>query len=116
MRGKVMVNGENREDNETAIKLLEQAVREDRNFAPAYAELARAYSKKAFYFAREPEEKKQLNVDAEVAVERALALDQDLAEAHSARGLILWTHAKRFPHEQAIQSFKHAIALNPKLG
>ena len=114
LRGKVMVNSENREDNETAIRLLEQAVSEDRNFAPAYVELARAYNLRAFYFAPASEQK-QLNLDAKVLVEQALALDQDLAEAHSVRGLILWTPIERFPHEQAIQSFKRAIALNAKL-
>jgi tetratricopeptide (TPR) repeat protein len=54
-------------------------------------------------------------VDAEVAVEKALALDPNLAEGHYARGFILWTHAKRFPHEQAVQSLKRALALNPNL-
>lgn len=114
LRGKVNVSSENAENNQKAIKLLEQAVAADPNFAPAYAELARAYHVKAFYFASEAEEKK-LNEDAEVAVEKALALDSNLAEAHLARGLILWTHAKRFPHEQSIQSYKRALALNPNL-
>lgn len=114
MRGKVMVGSENQEDNETAIKLLEQAVRADPSFATAWAALARAYNRKAIFFAPEAE-KKQLNVDAEVAVEKALALDPNLAEGHYARGLILWSPANRFPHEQAIQSFRRAIALNPKL-
>lgn len=114
LRGRVLVDSENREDLEAAIKLLEQATSQDPDFAPAYAELARAYSKKAFYFAPGVEGG-QLDVDAEVAIERALALDPDLAEAHAARGLHLWTHAKRFPHEQAIKSLKRAIALNPRL-
>jgi tetratricopeptide (TPR) repeat protein len=56
-----------------------------------------------------------MNENAEVAVEKALALNPDLADGHFARGIILWTHAKRFPHEQAIQSFKRAIALDPNL-
>ncbi len=51
MRGKVIVSSENPEDNEAAIKLFEQAVAADPNFAAAYAELARAYSIKARYFA-----------------------------------------------------------------
>ena len=111
MRGKVNSRSQNRENNEEAIRLLEQAIESDRNFAPAYAELARAYNTKAFYLARESEQK-QLNVDAEVNVEKALALDRDLAEAHSARGYILWTHARGFPHEQAIQSYRRALELN----
>jgi tetratricopeptide (TPR) repeat protein len=114
LRGKVMVGSQYRENNDAAIKLLEQAVKADPRFAAAWAQLARAYNIKAFYFASDSE-KKQLNVDAEVAVEKALALDPNLAEGHYARGFILWTHAKRFPHEQAVQSLKRALALNPNL-
>jgi len=114
MRGKVSVSSENPENNEAAIKLFEAAVSADPNFAAAYAELARAYSIKARYFAPAAE-KKKLNEDAEVDVEKALALDPNLAEGHFARGLILWTPYKRFPHEQAIQSYKRAIELNPNL-
>ena len=114
LRGKVNVGSENRENNDTAIKLLEQAIAVDPTYAPAYAELARAFSIKAFYFAP-ISEKARLNEDAQVALEKALRLDPNLAEAHLSRGLLLWTHANRFPHEQAAQSYKQAIALNPKL-
>ena len=114
LRGKVNAGSENRENNESAIKLLEQAIAADPNFAPAYAELAEAYNIQAFYFASGAE-KKKLNEDAEVAVAKALTLNPDLPEGHSARGLLLWTHENRFPHEQAIQSFKRALALNPNL-
>jgi tetratricopeptide (TPR) repeat protein len=114
LRGKVNADSQNRENNESAIKLLEQAIAADPNFAPAYADLARAYYVKAFYFASDAE-KKKLNEDAEVAVQKALALNQDLAEAHFARGLLLWTHGKRFPHEQTIQFYKRALSLNPNL-
>ena len=113
LRGKVNIGDDSRANNETAIKLLEQAVSADPNFAPAYAELARAYNVKAFYFASDAE-KKKLNEDAEVAVAKALALNPDLAEGHFARGLLLWTHSKRFPHELAVQSYKRALALNPE--
>jgi eukaryotic-like serine/threonine-protein kinase len=114
MRGKVIVSSENPADNESAIKLFQQAVAADPNFAGAYAELARAYSIKARFFAPVPE-KKKLNEEAEVDVEKALALDPNLAEGHFARGLILWTPYKRFPHEQAVQSYKRALELNPNL-
>jgi tetratricopeptide (TPR) repeat protein len=50
-----------------------------------------------------------------VAVEKALGIDPNLAEAHFARGLLLWNHAKRFPHEQAVQSYKKSLALDPML-
>jgi serine/threonine protein kinase/tetratricopeptide (TPR) repeat protein len=114
IRGRVKVGSDNRDDNETAIKLLEQAVAIDPNYAEAYAALARAYNTKSFFLASESE-KKQLNDDAEVAVAKALALDPKLAEGHFARGLILWTPQKRFPHEQVIQAYKRALELNPNL-
>jgi len=114
VHGKVNVSSENPDNNEAAIKLFGQAIAADPNFAAAYAELARAYTIKARYFAP-PAEKKKLNEDAEVNVEKALALDPNLAEGYFARGLILWTPYKRFPHEQAVQSYKHALELNPDL-
>ena len=114
LRGKVRVSSENREDNDAAIRALREAIAADASFAPAYATLGRAYSIKAFYFAPDSE-KKALNEDAEVSVEKALALDPNLAEAHFARGLILWTPGRRFPHDQAVRAFRQALVLDPKL-
>jgi serine/threonine protein kinase len=112
MRGKVNVSSENPDNNNAAIKLFEQSIAADPNFAAAYAELARAYTIKARYSGTAAE-KQKLYEDAEVDVEKALAIDPNLAEGHFARGLILWTPYKRFPHEQAIQSYRRAIELNP---
>ncbi len=115
MRGMVKVSSENPADNQDAIQLFKQAVAADPNFASAYAELARAYSIRVRFFAPVAE-KKPLNEEAEVDVEKALALDPNLAEGYFARGLILWTPYKRFPHEQAVQAYKRALELNPNLG
>ena len=112
LRGKIKVGSENPEDNEASIKLLEHAIAADPNYAEAYAALAQAYNVKAFLRVS-GDEKKRLNEDAELAMERSLALNPNLAQGHFVRGLILWTPHKRFPHEQAIQSFKRAIALDP---
>lgn len=114
MRARVKVISHNREEVEGAINLLEQAVAMDPNYAEAYAALAQGYSTKAFQFASESE-RKQLSEDADLAVEKALALNPNLPEGHFARGIVLWTHAKRFPNEMAIKSFKRAIALNPNI-
>lgn len=114
VRGKVKVASENREDTEAAIKVLEEAVAIDPNFAEAYALLARGYNTMAFKYSSDSERKK-FHENAEVAIEKALALNPDLAEGHFARGLILWTNTKRFPHEQAIQSYKRSLALDPNL-
>jgi len=112
MRGMVNVSSENPADNQAAIQLFDQSVAADPSFASAYAELSRAYTIKARYVASEPERKKSYE-DAEVAVDKALAIDPNLAEGHFARGLMLWTPYKRFPHAQAIQSYRRAIELNP---
>jgi serine/threonine protein kinase/Flp pilus assembly protein TadD len=112
MRGMVNVSSENPADNQAATKLFEQAVAADSNFASAWAELSRAYTIKARYVASDTERKKAYE-DAEVAVDKALAIDPNLAEGHFARGLMLWTPYKRFPHAQAIQSYRRAIELDP---
>jgi serine/threonine protein kinase/Tfp pilus assembly protein PilF len=114
LRGKLNAGSENPQKNESAIKILEQVIKSDPGFAPAYAELARAYAVKANFFAPSAE-KKTLYDEANVAVEKSLALDPNLAEGHFVRGDLLWTPANRFPHEQAIQSYKRAIELDPNL-
>jgi len=114
LRGKLDASSQNREKNENAIQILEQVVKSDPTFAPAYAELAQAYGIKANFFAPESE-KNKLYDDARLMVEKSLTLDPNLAEGHFVRGHLLWTHPNRFPHEQAIQSFKRAIALDPNL-
>jgi serine/threonine protein kinase/Tfp pilus assembly protein PilF len=113
LRAKVLMTSENREDNESAMKLLERAVATDPRFALAWTELARTYYIRAFYY--EPEESKELNLKAQFANEKALSIDPNLAEAYFVRGLLLWTHANRFPHAQAIESYKRALLLDPKL-
>jgi tetratricopeptide (TPR) repeat protein len=113
-RGHILLASENAVDTDRAIELLEQAVSDDPDLAPAYAALARAYRNKAFFFA-DDSLRKRLNENAAVAVEKALTLDPNLADAHFARGLIIWTSDYRFPHGEAIAAFRRAIALNPAL-
>ena len=112
LRGKVKAGNVKRDETEAAIKLLEEAVAIDPNFAEALAQLARAYVRMAFNFSEGADRKRFLE-NAEVAIEGALDLKPDLAEGHFARGLILWTHTKGFPHEQAIQSYKRSLESNP---
>jgi len=114
LRGKIDARSQKRDSNQNAIKLLEQAVQADPSFAPAYAELARAYAIKANFFASDAE-KKKLNEDARVTVEKSLTLNPNLAAGHLVRGYVLWTPANRFPHEQVSQACKRAIALDPNL-
>ena len=112
LRGRVKAGKVIREDTEAAISLLEEAVAIDPNFPEALAQLARAYTRMAFSFCDGSERERYLE-NAEVAVEGALDLNPTLAEGHFARGLVLWTHTKGFPHEQAIQAYKRSLELNP---
>ena len=112
LRGKYHAGLEVRSHSEATIEMLERAVATDPNFAAAWAELAMAY--KVRHFSIEPQEKK-LEEKAFVAVEKALRLDPDLAEAHLARGFILWSRSNHFPHEGAAQEYHRALDLNPNL-
>jgi len=95
-----------------AIALLEKAVALDPGFAAAYAELAHAYGQQVF--AVTPRDTVAWE-RALVAAEKALRLRPDLAEAHYARGYLLWSPAYRFPHVLAIKEFRRTLALNPSL-
>jgi len=110
--GKFYSNSQNPPEFEISIRELEQAVALDPAFAPAWSELSRAYNHKAFmYKARQ----KEWTQKADLAVEKALTLDPELAEAHLALAAVLWTPAHGWPHERAIAAEKRALALNPNL-
>src|SRR5262249_12944700 len=102
----------NQADNNRAIALLESAITIDPTLAPAWAELAFTYTVASVVFTPE---KKQLEVKAWGAVEKAISLDPDLAEAHFAKGYTLWTPSRHFPHEEAIRAYRRALALNPSM-
>ena len=112
LRGQFYLHRQNRENNELAIKELEQAVDKDPEFAAALAELAQAYVWKLYLFS--PEEK-QWSQKAFVAARKALDLDPDLAVAYLARGRLMWTPEERFPHERVIREYRHALSLDPNL-
>ena len=103
---------EGRLNNPKIIALLERAVKADPAFAEAHAELALAYVTRLFLYA--PQEK-QLETKAYLEVDLALSLKPDLPAAYLARGRLKWTPFHHFPHEDAINDFKHALALDPNL-
>ncbi|MGI8897583.1 MAG: protein kinase domain-containing protein [Pyrinomonadaceae bacterium] len=110
LRGRFYLSRQTKADNETAIEMFDRAVATEPNFAAAYAELAQACVWRLFLFT--PNEK-QWEEKAFVAVEKALSLDPDLAEAYLARGRLLWTPSNHFPHDKAIQEYRRALGLNP---
>ena len=103
---------EGRKNNPRVIELLEKAVALDANSAEAHAELALAYTIRFFLYA--PDEK-DLQEKAYLSVERALALNPNLATAYLARGRLKWTPFHHFPHADAIDDFTKALELDPNL-
>jgi DNA-binding SARP family transcriptional activator/TolB-like protein/Flp pilus assembly protein TadD len=90
-----------------AVVYYEEAVERDPAFAAAYAGLADTYVNLSNFGYRDPEE---ALARAEVAADRALALDPGLAEAHASKGFAL---ASRLDFREAEASFHRAMALKP---
>src|SRR6184192_3667285 len=113
LRANMLVNQrQNRENDSVAITLFERIVALDPSLAAAQAGLARAYALRVSEFA--PGDTAALQ-RAQVAAERALRLDPNLAEAHQAQARLLWGPSNHFFHERAIQEDRHALSLDPNL-
>lgn len=82
--GSALVEKRNREDTRKAIQAFEEAIRGDPDYAPAYAGLANAHSALAIMGGGGNTTEEYLK--AKTAVEKSLALDETLAEAHTYLG------------------------------
>ena len=111
-QGKFFSERGNPADLQKAIELFEEAIDRDSNHALSYVELARAYGSIFFFF---NSDKKDLMAKSYALLQRALAIQPGLAQAHGVKGYLLWNPANGFPHEQAIAEFQAALALDPKL-
>ncbi|HEV8612582.1 MAG TPA: tetratricopeptide repeat protein, partial [Gemmatimonadales bacterium] len=109
LRGIHSFNKRTARGNQRAIELLEQATRLDPSFALAFAALAEAYIEQ--FFTYDPQE--EWEEKAFVAIERGRAVDPGLARIYVAKGNLLWTRARRFPHAEALAEYRRALALNP---
>jgi serine/threonine protein kinase/Tfp pilus assembly protein PilF len=96
-------------DISTAIEMLENAIRLDPRFADAWSRLAEACVLMAYIFDPKPDWTRR----AERATRRALALDPGNADAHCARGRMLWSPEKNFQHRPALRALGQALRLNP---
>ena len=93
------------EDADRAIALLQKAIEKDRNFALAYANLAIAYASK-FRSTRDL----QWLEKAKQTCNRALSLNDKLAAAHTALGMI---HEETGDLDGAIRDYEQALQLDP---
>jgi len=113
LRANMLVNQrQNRENDSVAITLFERIVALDPGFAAAQAGLARAYALRVSEFA--PGDTAALQ-RAQVAAEKALRLDPNLAEAHHAQARLLWGPSNHFFHERAIAEDRRALSLDSNM-
>jgi tetratricopeptide (TPR) repeat protein len=96
-------------DNRAAIDMLENATKLDPNFADAWARLAEALMLVGTTSSASPHWVR----DAEKALRKAIALDPHNAEAHCAKGRILWSPARKFQNGPALRALSTALRLNP---
>ncbi len=83
LKGRYYLDKQDKEGINHALECFQQAISADANFAPAYSGLADAYSYGVSTYLPATDMEK-----AKVAAERALQLDETLAEAHSSLGFV----------------------------
>ena len=92
-----------------AIEYLEQAVKLDPNFAPAQVHLAYAYQTYQFIWSKNLTSDKEYYLKSKQAIEKALALDENSADAHAVSGLIKSGSENDFAGAE--KEYKRAIEL-----
>jgi adenylate cyclase len=90
--------------NETIVRLASRAVEIDPAYARAWAMMGSAQANLRFRFGRQ-------EIDGSAAVEKALALDPDLAEAHAAKAANLLQEGR---YDEASEEIEIALRLDPE--
>jgi adenylate cyclase len=108
LRGRKFFHEQRGGSMDQALHMFGQAIEIDSRFARAYAGIADAAAYKYTFYDRDEAHLEQ----ADAASRKALELDPELAEAHSARGHVLALQ-KRF--DEAAKEFEAAIRLDPQL-
>ena len=107
LRGRFHLQKLSREGYEKAIEYLNQAIAFDPNYAPAYVGLTEGYMGLTAMH-RAPLETMPA---ARAAAQKAIVLDDSLAEAHAAMGTIKLMYDWDWPGAE--QEFRKAVALDP---
>jgi TolB-like protein/DNA-binding winged helix-turn-helix (wHTH) protein/Tfp pilus assembly protein PilF len=108
LMGRFHWNKRTTEGLQQALGHFQRAIEKDAAYAAAYAGLADTYLVMAYQFLLPP---KEAYPKAKAAVERALQLDANLAEAHVSRAGITFVYD--WDWDRAEQEFRRAIELNP---
>ncbi len=111
LKGRYFLSRRGEKELRKAIEYFDEAIRRDQNFAQAYALLAVSYGLLTEY-ATFPSKGAMTEVlsKAKASAERALALDDTLAEAHTAMSQV-YEAEWDWPAEE--REFRRAIELNP---
>ncbi len=107
LTGAALTDKRNKKDAEKAVEHLQKAVELDPNYALAYARLANAHSAIAVFGGDNHEE----YLKARAAIEKALAIDENQAEAHALLGEMKLSYEWDF--DGAERALKKAVALDP---
>src|SRR5687767_1810955 len=108
LRGRFFSNKRTEEDLRKGIRLFQEAIQKDSQFALAHAGLADACVLLGIYGAEPPAEVMPL---AREAASRALDLDRSLAEAHTSLACVSSLFDWNWP--EAGESFRRAIRFSP---
>ncbi|MGB7834622.1 MAG: tetratricopeptide repeat protein [Xanthobacteraceae bacterium] len=108
LKGRSLWSKRGGENLRQAIGFYEQAIARDPKYALAYSGLAEAYAILPAYTTTAPQD---AYPTAKAAALKALQLDEKLAEAHTALGLLLCSGD--LDMAGSISEFQRAIALNP---
>ena len=108
LRGRYFWNKRNEEGFRRAVAYFNQAIERDPSYALAYAGLADTYSLMSDYSIVPPREAMP---KARAAAERALALDESLAEAHTSLAFVRMAYDWQW--EAAGRDFERALELSP---
>ncbi len=107
--GSALADKQNPKDAQKALVAFDQAVTLDPNYAPAYARMANVHSEVAFMGGGGNATEEYLK--AKTALEKALAIDDNLAEPHSYLGEIRTNFEWDFAGAE--RDHKRAVELNP---
>ncbi|MBA3295595.1 MAG: protein kinase, partial [Acidobacteria bacterium] len=112
LRARQLVERRGTESAQQAAQLFEQVIAKDPAFAPAHAGLSDAYALMSIEINRNGLSFEEALSRMRPAAVRAIELDPLLSEAHAAMGM---TYSRELQWENARNSFRRAIELNPSL-
>jgi len=108
LKGRYLLSKKTKDGFLNGIEFFKRALSKDPDYALAYSGIADAHLLLCIHYHLSASDALP---EAKAAVERALALDETLSEAHASRGHIQSRHEWKW--EEAELSFKRALALNP---